>query len=393
MRGDRRVLSSTRLIRSFNAISVLQTLYKEGSISRTRLTEVTQMSPATITRIIAELAEQGIIIEERIGESNGGRRPVIFRLNYDQLFVAGVQILRDRVALAVSDIKGRLIVKKNFQQYSLEPEALFAELAIEFEALLNSSHINKEHILGVGLAISGIVDSEKGVLLRSVNLGWRQVKAAEMLEKALGLQVFVENDANAAALAEIWFGGAKDVSNMFYIKTATGVGAGIIYGRNLLNGTQGMAGEIGHIPLIQGGRQCRCGQYGCLETYLYLPDVTRRYEQETRKQLENSQQLFIKAFQGDVFAETLLDEAAKALATTISFAEVLLDLEMIVIGGAWGSLGEPFLGQIIERSQQIFERSGLTKTVIIKGSELGEDSDLLGAIGLVINEWFTPPIE
>jgi predicted NBD/HSP70 family sugar kinase len=350
------------------------------------------MSPATITRIIAGLVEQRIIVEERIGESNGGRRPVIFRLNDDQLFVAGIQILRDRVALAISDIKGRLKVKKIFQQYSLEPEALFAELATEFDSLLINSQINKEHILGAGLAISGIVDSEKGVLLRSVNLGWREVKAVEMLEKALGLQVFIENDANAAALAEIWFGGAKDVSNLLYIKTATGVGAGIIYERNLLTGAKGMAGEIGHIPLIHGGRPCRCGQSGCLETYLYLPDVMRRYQQETGYQLANSQLLFSKASEGDSVAKELIGEAIQPLAKTISFAEVLLDLEMIVIGGQWGNLGVEFLAQIIGQSQQIFERGGLNKNVIVKGSELGEDSDLLGAIGLVINEWFTPPI-
>ena len=252
MRGHRLSLSSTRLIRSFNAISVLQTLYKEESATRARLTEVTKMSPATITRIITELTEQGVIAEERIGESNGGRRPVIFRLNNDKLYVAGVQILRDRVALAISDIRGRLVIRKIFQQYSLEPDSLINEIANEFEMMLASSQVDKEYILGVGLAISGIVDSENGVLLRSVNLGWHEVRVAELVEKALGLQVFVENDANAAALAEIWLGAAKDVSSMMYLKTASGVGAGIIYERRLLTGARGMAGEIGHIPLIPG---------------------------------------------------------------------------------------------------------------------------------------------
>lgn len=385
-------LNSTRLIRSFNAASVLQTLYKEGSVSRARLTELTQMSPATITRIIAELIEQRVIVEERIGESNGGRRPIILRLNYDQLFVVGVQILRDRVALAISDIKGKMIVKKIFQQYSLEPDALFTELAGELESLIQSSRIDREYILGVGLAIAGIVDGENGVLLRSVNLGWREVKVAETLENLIDIPVFIENDANAAALAEMWFGGAREISSMMYIKTASGVGAGIIYERNLLTGSRRMAGEIGHIPLITNGRLCRCGQRGCLETYLYLPDVMRRYQEMTGARLENDRQIFTEALQGQPAAKLMEEEAIEALSIAISWAEIILDLEMVVIGGVWGGLGEGFLSQIEVKLQSVLERSGMNKQVVIKGSELGEDSDLLGAVGLVTNEWFTPPI-
>lgn len=390
MREQRLSLSSTRFIRSYNVVSVLRTLYQEGSCSRTRLTEVTQMSPATITRIITELIDQKMIIEERIGESNGGRRPVIFKLNSDKLFAAGIQILRDRVALAIYDIKGQQVAKTVFQQYSLEPEALFSEIANELAHLLQDSQIDREHILGVGLAISGIVDSGNGILLRSVNLGWRDVKVAELLEKELGLQVFVENDANAAALAETWFGGAKDVRNLIYIKTATGVGAGVIYERALLTGARWMAGEIGHIPLICEGRPCRCGQRGCLETYLYLPDVLRRYEQECGECLTKGEELFSRAAAGDPTARLLMTEAVAAITANLSFAVLLLDLEMVVIGGAWGSLAEQFTGPINERLRDELEKAGLTKSVTVIGSELGEDSDLLGAVGLVIDAWFTP---
>jgi predicted NBD/HSP70 family sugar kinase len=392
MRTQKMGLNSTHLIRSFNAIAVLQALYREGSVSRARLTEVTKMSPATITRIIAELIEQRVIIEERIGESNGGRRPIILRLNYDQLFVVGVQILRDRVALAISDIKGKMIVKKVFQQYSLEPDSLFNEISIELESLLKSAQIDREYLLGVGIAIAGIVDSNNGILLRSVNLGWREVEVAEKLEKILNIPVFVENDANAAALAEMWFGGAKEISSMMYIQTTSGVGAGIIYDRRLLTGSRGMAGEIGHIPLITNGQLCRCGQRGCLETYLYLPDLMRRYTEKTGITLENGRNIFSEAANGDGVAGQMITDAIEALSISISWAEVILDLEMVIIGGIWGRIDDLYFDQIKASLQGVLERSGINKSVIIKGSELGEDSDLLGAVGLVTNEWFTPPI-
>jgi N-acetylglucosamine repressor len=389
---QRRGLNSTRLIRSFNAKSVLQILYKEGSATRTRLAKVTKMSPATITRIMEKLIAQKIIIEESVGESTGGRRPIIFRLNYNRLFVAGVRIFRDQVALAVSDLKGKLLAKRVFQQYSLEPNTLFAELTTEFNRLLVDSKIDRGQILGIGVAITGIVDSAKGILIRSANLGWRDVKVAELLEHSLGLPVLIENDANAAALAEFWFGGAKDVASMIYIKTAAGVGAGIIYNHELLTGVKGMAGEIGHIPMIPDGHPCRCGQNGCLETYLYLPDVLKRYRQETGEPLEDGAQFFAKYAERQPTAVKLTDEAASALAITISFAEVLLDVEMVVIGDVWGSLGSEFINKVERKLGSIFENNGLNKTVITIGSQLGEETDLRGAVGLVINEWFTPPI-
>lgn len=392
MRGRRLSLSSIRFVRSFNTVSILRTLYHEESCTRARLTELTKMSPATVTRIVSELIEQGLIVEECLGESNGGRRPVIFKLHYDKMFAAGLQILRDQVVIAIYDIKGRQVVKKAFQQYSMDPEALLAELAVEFEAFLRENQIDREHILGIGLAISGIVDSENGILIRSGNLGWRDVKVTETLEKSLGIQVFIENDANAAALAEIWFGKAVDVNSMLYIKTATGVGAGIIYQRNLLTGVRGMAGEIGHIPLVRGGRPCRCGQSGCLETYLYLPDVLRRYELESGTRLRNGEEFFGQAAAGDSLARQLISEAAEALTASLSFAVLLLDLEMVVIGGLWGKFLDQFIGQINERFQDELDKGGLNKPVLVKSSVLGEDADLAGAAGLVINEWFTPPL-
>jgi len=388
----RRSLSSTKFIRSFNAVSILRTLYRKGSCSRVQLTETTQMSPSTVTRIISKLLEQEMITRIGIGESIGGRKPEIFQLNYEKLYLVGVRMLRNQVDLAVADLKGKILRKREFQPYSLEPEALITEVAREFELLLKDSSIQKDHILGLGLAIAGIVDNENGILLRSVNLGWREVKIQDMLEKTLGVPVLLENDANAAALAEFWFGCGKDVANLLYLKTDTGVGAGIIHERNLFTGFRGMAGEIGHIPFMRQGHKCRCGLQGCLETYLYFFDVMRRYEAKTGLQLEDIDRLFRRALDGDNAAWDIVNEAADALAIAVSFANGLLDLDMVVIGGVWGSLGEEFLDMIRHKYRVIPEKSGLNREVFITHFSLGADCDLLGAVGLVINRWLASPI-
>ncbi|MGQ9780494.1 MAG: ROK family transcriptional regulator [Bacillota bacterium] len=392
MRRQRQSLSSTRLLRSANAVAVLRTLYTEGKCSRTRLTRLTRMSPATITRITAELGAQGFISESGVEASKGGRRAVILELNYERIFIVGISILRDRVDLALSDLRGEFIHRRSFYPYALEPSLMIKEIAGEFEALIAEKEVAKERILGVGIAISGIVDSVNGVLLRSTNLGWRGVAIAKELEEVLGLPIVVENDANAAALAELWFGHGKNAASLLYLKTDRGVGAGIVYDRNLLAGVHGMAGEIGHVPVIRPGRPCRCGQSGCLETYLYLPDVLRRYEEMTGKKA-GGDELFLSAAGGDATARLLVDEAVEAMATAVSMAAGLLDLDLVVIGGIWGRQGESFLARVERRYQEVLEGCGLQKDFAVVGSSLGDESDLLGAVGLVINRWLTPPIQ
>lgn len=392
MPGSRRSLSSTRFIRSFNVVSVLRTLYREGACTKSRIAQLTSMSPATVTRIISELTGRGMVSEYTVAESTGGRKPVIFRLNCDKLYVAGIQLVRDRVALGLCDLTGRIVRKRSFQPYSLEPGSLVAELSKEFELLLGLGGINREHILGCGLAISGVVKADAGTLLRSVNLGWRDVRISEALEGALGLPVVVENDANAAALAEFWFGCARDVPNFMYLKTDTGVGAGIVCNGTLMAGPRGMAGEIGHAPVMRDGRECVCGQRGCLETYLYAQALLRRYEAETGVHLQHPGDFFERIVSGDPAAEEMMNEAAEALGVMASVAATILDLDLIVVGGLWGELGERFCAPIEERCNRIMERSGLAKAVKVRGSALGEDSDIRGAVGIVVHRWFTPPI-
>ena len=226
-----RHFSSTRLIRSFNAATVLQTLYRHGSCSRSQLTRLTGMSPATITRIVTELLEQGVIQEGRHGKSTGGRKPVYLHIDYSKLFIVSVQLLRDDSRVALLDLDGQILLKRKLSPSSLAPQTLLLEATEMIETLLEESPINREHILGVGVAISGVVDSKRGVMIKSVNLGWENVAVAQILNDALDLPIYVENDANASALAEFWFGHSETQTSM-YIKTETGAGIGIILWQN-----------------------------------------------------------------------------------------------------------------------------------------------------------------
>ena len=164
-----------------NAKIVLQTLYRHGRCSRSQLTRLTQISPATITRIITQLLEQGIVYEGTQAKSTGGRKPVYLHLDYTKLYSISVQLIRDRIAVAVLNLKGDLLLKRDISPVSFTPEELLPEVHQEVENVLAHSAINRDHILGVGVAISGVVDSTQGLMVKSVNLGWENVPISEKL--------------------------------------------------------------------------------------------------------------------------------------------------------------------------------------------------------------------
>lgn len=384
-----RHISSTRLIRTYNASTVLRVLYKHGSCSRSQLTKLTGMSPATITRIVAELMEQGIVLEGKVGKSTGGRRPVYVHIDHTKLYIGAIKLLQDDCVVAILDLRGQVIQKERLFPSTLKPSILLRQVVNTLDRLLETCGINREHILGVGVAISGVCHSDQGVVLNSVNLGWQDVPVAETLNASLDLPIYIENDANASALAELWFGQAKDTANSMFIKTETGVGVGIIVNRALVTGSHFMAGESGHVPLVLNGEPCRCGQKGCLEPYVYFGDVQARYGQKTGKIIDREEFLELVRC-GDHCAVEFVHKAAPALALACVHWGILLDIDVITIGGLWGQFTEEIIAYCQNYYATVLESTGISRKIRIVGTDFGDDTDLLGAAGLVINQWLTP---
>ncbi|HHT72809.1 MAG TPA: ROK family transcriptional regulator [Firmicutes bacterium] len=383
--------SSTRLLRSLNAKIVLQTLYRHGRCSRSQLTRLTQISPATITRIITQLLEQGIVYEGTQAKSTGGRKPVYLHLDYTKLYIISVQLIRDRIAVAVLNLKGDLLLKRDISPVSFTPEELLPEVHQEVENVLAHSAINRDHILGVGVAISGVVDSTQGLMVKSVNLGWENVPISEKLGGMLSLPVYVANDANAAALAELWFGQCRDCDSFLYLKTDTGAGVGLVLRRQLVSGHRWLAGEIGHLPVVPGGRRCRCGQQGCLEAYVYLSDVLERYQAAAGRTITKAEFMELVKSE-DAAACELAAETAQAISQAVSSWGILLDLDKIVIGGIWGQMDAQVIQPIHDHYKRVLTTSGLERDVVISGSSLSDDNDLFGAAGIVLHSWLSPEL-
>ncbi len=384
-----RHISSTKLVRTYNASTVLRTLYEHGSCSRSQLAELTGMSHATITRIINQLLEQGLVLEGSHGKSTGGRRPIYLHIDHSKLYVAAVKLLRDDCLAALLDLKGRILVIEQLQPKSLSPEILLPAVADSLREMFNSLSIKQEHIIGVGVAASGMCHPVEGTVLRSLNLGWKDIPVADSLGQELGLPVLLENDANACALSELWLGNAKETANSMFIKTETGVGVGIISDQKLLTGSRFVTGEIGHVPVIPDGKLCRCGQRGCLESYVYFKPIQEHYQKITGQNLTHAK--FIELVRtGDPFATEIVQETAEALALACAHWGIILDVEVISIGGIWGKLGHEVLDYCQKYYDSILEQSAIPSNVRVTGSSFDDVADLLGAAGLVVSHWFTP---
>ncbi len=382
-------INSTRLVRTYNASTVLRTLYEHGSCSRSQLTRLTGMSPATITRITADLIEAGVLLEGHHGKSTGGRRPIYLHIDHTKLYVAAVKLIRDDCVVALLDLKGKILAIEQAHPASYEAQELLSTVATSLKDIFSSLSIKQEYIVGVGVAVSGICHPVDGIVIRSLNLGWKDVPVAEILGDLLELPVLLENDANACALAELWLGNARETANSMYIKADSGAGVGIISNKALLTGSRFVAGEIGHVPLIPDGKLCRCGQQGCLEPYIFFQTVREHYKNETGLEITHAEFVTL-ARSGNQFARETVQETASALALACAHWGLILDIEVITIGGVWGAFEQEIIAYCQRYYDSILEQSVIPSSVVIRGSSFDDVADLLGAAGLVVSNWFTP---
>ncbi len=268
-------------------------------------------------------------------------------------------------------------------------------------AMLIEETISGKSIAGIGIGIPGIIDSDKGILTQAPNISnvddypIRDVLAEKM---GGGIPVFIENDANCAAVGEWWVGAGRSVDSLVIITLGTGVGGGIMLKGELWPGADGMAGEIGHITIFPDGAKCNCGNFGCLESYASASAIRRMVKEglndnklETilrKKSREVSGEklpeiVMEAAVEGDKFALWIWDEVGKALGIGIANVVNLLNVEMVVIGGGLSNAWELF----IDRSMTEARKRGLRapmRRVEIKRTVLGDDAGIIGAAYLAL---------
>src|SRR6202789_799893 len=258
--------ASRSLIRDFNVSLLIELVRRAGSISRAELARQSQLSAPTVSAIVDHLMKRGIVVETTTAPSSGGRPPVLLSVEPKAGYVVGIKLRGDGVTTVVCDLDAQ-IVSSNERYVPLVADPMAALDAIEEETrrALRDAAVPASKVLGVGVGMSGVIDSTAGVCRFSHLLQWHDVELAAPLRRRMGLPVWVENDVNTLAVAEKWAGDAHTASNFVTLSVGRGIGLGIVVDRSLYRGSHGAGGEFGHMIVEPGGPKCECGRYGCLE--------------------------------------------------------------------------------------------------------------------------------
>ena len=306
----------------------------------------------------------------------------------------GVDIGGTTIKMGFFETTGNLIdkweIKTNTEN---KGESMLSDVAQSIDNKLAQEGISKDDVQGVGIGVPGPVTSD-GVVNRCVNLGWGVKNVQEELSSLTGLKVKVGNDANVAALGEMWQGAAKGSKDVIVVTLGTGVGGGIIVDGKIVAGATGAGGEIGHITVNEAEIEpCNCGQYGCLEQYASATGIVRMAKRKLAKSdeattLRNMEDLsakiiFDEAKAGDEIAKGLVDELGKILGSALSNIACVVNPEVVVIGGGVSKAGT-ILTDVIKK--YFIETSFLAcKDAKFVLAELGNDAGIYGCVQMILD--------
>ena len=385
-------------MKSLNKSLILNVIRTEGPISRAAIAKKTQLTPPTVTNIVAELIEEGLVIERTLGESKGGRKPILLTLNASAFQVIGVDVGVGQIRVIATDLKGKLIDKISKDiPVSLTEEMFVSLLKVSIQTLIEKLRLNKESILGIGIGMHGLVNPDKGVAIYAPNLQLHDMPLRDELESAFDVPVKVDNDVRAMALGESWFGHGEGVDNFVCLNVGNGVGAGIIMDRKLYRGTSFTAGEVGHTTVDAAGPRCICGNDGCLQTFVSGPAIALRAQQKMRsgrKSILSEKDLTGKgvyeaALAGDALAQEILRETGRYLGIGIGNIINTLNPDRVIIGGGVANAAK-FIMEPLQETVTARALATPVKASTIVTAKLAENAAAIGAVTLVLYNLFIP---
>jgi predicted NBD/HSP70 family sugar kinase len=388
---------TVRDLRRENRSALLWSLYFSQPRSRQELSEATGLSLASVSNVVRELLDEGIVIEAGSVDSDGGRPRVLLRMNPEYGYVIGVDIGETRVRVELFDL---VMTERAKADYRLRPRKHDAGMVTELitqglNAVLADSAIDPAAILGVGVGVPGIVQQEPEVLVHAQTYGWDGVPLDRLLRATTGLPLSFENGAKTMGQAELWFGAGRGARHAVVALVGSGVGASLVSGGSTYRGATSSAGEWGHTTIALGGRPCRCGSTGCLEAYVGAEAILERYGRPLPGEDEESAlAALIDAADRSALASEILDDTADYLGAGIANLINLFNPERIILGGWAGLLlGRKLLPAVQDAARRHALRHPFAAASIELG-RLGPEAVALGAATLPVERFlngFQPP--
>lgn len=395
--------SNIAILKRQNQSLVLSTIKEHGPISRVAIARETGLTKSAISKVVGNLIKAGLV--EEVGTDNTivGRKPVTLKLTTNRYFVIGVGVRRTKISVGIANLEGNITVRKAvFLKRNDTQESILKKIVNLIYRITKDSDMEMEKIIGIGIGSPGPLYAHSGVILSPPNFpGWHNVPLKKLINEEFKVPVFIDNDANVAALAEKWFGNGQGIDNFIYILLDLGIGAGIVINGEIYRGVDGVAGEFGHISISLKGKRCECGNYGCLENFASCLAIVSKVKKLISSGKKTILTKMVKGRLEDIEIETIIEaarrkdelalqvlgEAARYLSIGIANLVNLFNTKTIILGGRLAQAGEILLEPIRELvKKRVY--SVTEKDLKITIGRFGEEIHVIGAGALALSYLF-----
>jgi len=386
MKKNKVMLGNSIVVRKWNLSSIFKTIRKQGPISRIELTKISSCSAGTVSNHVRTLIKKGFVIETKKGISSGGRKPIQLMVNPNKAYIFSIEIEVNQIKIVMFDLEIKVVMKSIIPIiYKDNYKKTLEQVFFEMDKIMEERYLKLDNLLGIGVAVPGLIDKEKGILEFAPNLGWKNVHISKIFKDKYNFPVILDNEAKAAAIGEKEFI-YPEIDNMVFVSINEGIGCGIFFNGELYRGASGNAGEFGHIIIDPNGLVCHCGNKGCWETLASENYIVNSYLKlsNSNKKL-TKKEIYQLGKNGDKKVIKIFNKVGRNIG--IGLVNIIngLSPELLVIGGDIVEIKDYIYDKIIKK----LEENALSisyRSVKIKFSKLGRLAAVYGMADLIINE-------
>jgi len=380
---------------NFQKRKIIKNLFLYGAMTNTDLGKFVKLSTPKIISLLNELKAEGLVEELGQGNSSGGRRPNLYGNKEDAFYIIGISINIYKTSVSIFNAKNQKVTDDHILTLTISHGTSIIDPIVDFtETVIREKQIPREKILGIGIEMPGMVDSETGI---NKTYMVSEQPVADVFSKKFGMEVLIENDAKTRAFAELRFGLAHTRQNVLSIHLDWGIGLGIIVNGKLYKGRDGFAGEFGHLPMVDNGILCKCGKQGCLETVASGIALARMAKEgiktgrssflselnENDQENDEIKNVIQAATMGDQYSISILANIGQWFGKGLAYLIQIFNPELIILGGRLSESNQ-FILPPIQQAIQIFCNPELSNEIEIKVSELGSHAGIQGVAALLM---------
>lgn len=390
------------LVREINLSLIMRALFEHSCLSRAALAEITGLNKSTVSSLVGELQDMRFVHEVGLTTGNVGRPSMMLELTPQAGLIVSCELGVDFIAAKCADFGGSILWEQRETMRAVQPQdAILARLVQLLHAAIQGGGAacpDCHRVLGIALAVPGLVDQDSGTLLFAPNLRWENVRLSDMLRDDFGdMPVYIENEANLAALGEYYFGAAKGYDEVLFINAGVGLGGAVVRAGQIVRGKTGFASEFGHMTMDPNGEPCNCGNRGCWETQVSQSALFRHI----RRAIDGGQSSVLNgrtngpggdltvaaivdaAHTGDAVAQAALDAVGQHLGIGIASLVNIFNPDLVLFGGsltpAWDTL-EPHITAALEHRALRWHANATTVML----AQHGPEATVMGGVSMVL---------